>query len=442
MALRLEAALVCACISAGCNAVFGVGDLSYDHAPFASGGSGGGGADGGTGGGAGSGGGPALPCGGFDVIADAFTRDSIAPFWTPTMTGGAVLSQAAGRLRVELGGSLAQSEGAYESVFAYDLTVSRAAIQVLPVDPSAPDVRVFFRVGTSTHAMELSLAEGVLSAALEGSGTPGEIFSTTYEGTEQRYWSLRADGDGLVWETSSDGSTWNELTTASAAPFDPRYVRARFGARAAAVLPATVVVELDDFGGDGLAKTLCPASDLTDDFTDPAMSPAWEFREEQPSCGAAESGGQLVITLSTADATCDYHTARQYDLRGSSVTARLSALPPDAGGLYQLGALLGPGEDIEIGYEADNLYLELDVGAAPDVVAEVFEPGHTWWRLREEDGTVSWETSANGQSWTTRRSAPTPPVGVGAVKLRLQGTAGGVSGSGDITGSFDDFNLP
>src|SRR5690606_976501 len=63
---------------------------------------------------------------------------------------------------------------------------------------------------------------------------------------------------------------------------------------------------------------------------------------------------------------------------------------------------------------------------------------HRWWQLREADGTVYWETSPDGTTWSTFYSEPAP-IAVTALFGYLQ--AGGAGTSADVA-RFDNWNTP
>jgi hypothetical protein len=435
----LFAVALAAVPSFGCNAIFGVGDLAFEPASTAAS-SGGNGAAGGSGGAGGAGGATLGPCGSFDVIADDFD-DSITDSsrWSAVTANGATVTETpSGRLQVSLPIAMPGADGSYESLHAYDLTASRAAVQVVTT-PAPASAQLYFEVQVGTQRMAMRLQAGVLVAALDGSGNPGEILSVTYD-PSQRWWSLRAQGKQLVWETSSDGASWQEFATADASSFDARYAVVRMGARQTATMGAVYTdVELDDFRGDGVPAALCPTSDLTEDFTDSAMSPAWQIQQAFGSCTLAESAGKLVVTLDTSGSVCDYHSTRRYDLRASAVTVQLADVP-DAGGSFQLGVAIDSENDIEIGYGGDdNLYYELETAGISYVSAAVFVPNERWWRIREAAGDLYWEVSTDGATWETRRQLRDPSFPIDALAIRLEAQAGTISAP--VTGAFDNVNL-
>ncbi|MBW2526730.1 MAG: hypothetical protein JRI23_21280 [Deltaproteobacteria bacterium] len=74
-----------------------------------------------------------------------------------------------------------------------------------------------------------------------------------------------------------------------------------------------------------------------------------------------------------------------------------------------------------------------EAGATYDAVE------HRWWRIRERAGTIHFDTSPNGTSWTERTAHPTPTY-AGAVQMRFgAGYFGSVTSPGRAR--FDNANV-
>lgn len=61
-----------------------------------------------------------------------------------------------------------------------------------------------------------------------------------------------------------------------------------------------------------------------------------------------------------------------------------------------------------------------------------------WWRFRETEGTVYWETSPDCLTWTTRHSEATP-ISISALTVRLRAYSDDASPTPAV---FDNLNLP
>jgi hypothetical protein len=125
---------------------------------------------------------------------------------------------------------------------------------------------------------------------------------------------------------------------------------------------------------------------------------------------AVESGGTLVITLSTsADRYVTYTSAGTFNLTGSRVYVEVpQAVTNTAIQRIRFG---GNGNNfIELGKANNNLVFEgrdMMVAIGGDSAA-YNATNHRWWQLRESGGTLFAEVSTNGQSWNVFASISTP----------------------------------
>ncbi|QIJ62552.1 hypothetical protein [Streptomyces sp. JB150] len=149
---------------------------------------------------------------------------------------------------------------------------------------------------------------------------------------------------------------------------------------------------------------------LVDDFNDNVRDPVlWSQSYGDP----VEAGGRARIPCTTGYAA--YRSASIYTLAWSQVAARI--YPPAAGGgasaavsFLVLSDLPGTDAGFLIDRAQGAMGLYLRVGYADGGAAfPVYDPvQHAWVRLREDAGTLRWETSADGLSWTVRRTATAP----------------------------------
>lgn len=156
--------------------------------------------------------------------------------------------------------------------------------------------------------------------------------------------------------------------------------------------------------------------------------------------GPAVSSGRLGIPAATSYP----YIASQvgYDLRASSLTIR--ATPPNplpspslAIGLVPITA--GIGSRLEFGKEGSVFYMR--VAASVTTVAHV--ASHKYMRIRLVTTTVHFETSPDGRTWTSRRTATVDPALYSNVEVRLSaGNWGGLSNATAGTAYFDQLNTP
>lgn len=149
---------------------------------------------------------------------------------------------------------------------------------------------------------------------------------------------------------------------------------------------------------------------LADSFDDGVLDPAvWSQSYGDPT----EASGRLRVPCTAGYAGA--RTASAYTLSWSQVAARV--YPPAAGGATTAACSLLVLSDVggtDAGFLVDRaqgamgLYLRegyADGGA----LFPAYDPvAHAWLRLREDGGSLRWEASPDGRTWTVLRTAATP----------------------------------
>ncbi|MFJ6566225.1 hypothetical protein ACIQNU_02305 [Streptomyces sp. NPDC091292] len=165
------------------------------------------------------------------------------------------------------------------------------------------------------------------------------------------------------------------------------------------------------------------AGKLTDDFADGVVDSA---RWPESYGGVTETGGRARVPCGLDYAA--YASGKAYRLTGSQVLCRLyPATGP--GGVAEawsqvLITTLTAGTDAVIEYNgiAGTLAMSSRVGYFdPDYLAIPYDPvAHAWVRIRESGGSLLWETSPDGVTWTTRRTSVSPGwVSDGTLQVQL-----------------------
>lgn len=159
----------------------------------------------------------------------------------------------------------------------------------------------------------------------------------------------------------------------------------------------------------------------------------------------SETGGRARVAC-TADYSA-YASAAAYTLAGSSVYARV--YPPAAGGAattaYAQVSLLSTVAGTEIGAMvntvAGTLRCQSNVDYWDAAAVEItYDPAaHAYVRISEVGGTLTWATSPDGSTWTTRRTLATPAWAMSATTVELRLEAHRDSGTADVA-EFDNLN--
>jgi len=181
---------------------------------------------------------------------------------------------------------------------------------------------------------------------------------------------------------------------------------------------------------------------LTDTFDDGVVDPVkWVGSYGD----IEEAGGRARVPCTTAFSA--YQSAVVYTLAESQVACRVYA--PAAGGaaVEALAELLvvtsvgGTDGGFSINAVTGQMRLISRVGYADaGEVVLAYDPGaHAWLRLREAAGSLLWDTSTDGATWTTRRTAASPAWTADA---NLSVILAGHRDSGiDDFSEFDNFNV-
>jgi hypothetical protein len=113
----------------------------------------------------------------------------------------------------------------------------------------------------------------------------------------------------------------------------------------------------------------------------------------------------------------------RYDLTASHIGVELAELPTSTG-VVSLNAVasFAPENKIILSREAGNLLMRrIEAGVVSDTTLTYDPVLHRWIRLTHDGTNVLWQTSTNGLTWTTRRTATTT-VDLSSVIISLEAT--------------------
>lgn len=410
-------------------------------------GGGGSGATGGSGGAGGAGGGGAGPCGTPEVLADDFDDGVVTNDWWFGSGPGATLVENGGERVITLPSMQPQSSwSGFSTGRLVRFEGQRVTIEVPTAPNPATTANAFLNVIYDSQnyiAIGVRLGELFVAQYLDDAWT--ELNSLPYDATAHRWWQLREEAGTTYWETSPDGQTWTSHATRQSAQLFPMdLLQIEHGANTEGGEASPGSAHFDNLMGGGPPRhPWCPMGTLSDDFEDGAASRMWSWASfEGGGCQHDETGGQLVLSFDGSAIDCGYVSSQRFDLAGDSLFVEVPSISTSIPTLY---TYFRAEIDSENGYELvltnDLLVPRVEVNgnlmgqAFPD-----YDPAaHRWWRIREDGGTVFWDASADGTSWTElAQAAVTVPVD-GLVVVMGAGVATATPMSGEVR--FDNLNL-
>lgn len=152
----------------------------------------------------------------LEVLSDDFDDDIIdTTKWNVFEAGGADVNETGSRLELVLPDPAdATADADISSVHLYNLTGSYAFMRVEDIPDLATNANAELRIYLdSDNWFRIVFEAGDLYFQRRIGGSNTTIASVTYSSVTHLYWQIREDAGDIIWETSSDGSTWDEQAT-------------------------------------------------------------------------------------------------------------------------------------------------------------------------------------------------------------------------------------
>lgn len=165
-------------------------------------------------------------------------------------------------------------------------------------------------------------------------------------------------------------------------------------------------------------------STLIDNFNDGIVGPEWG----NAYGGVSEPGGRARVPC-VAGQYAGYQTGKVYTLAGSSVYLQVPLAAAVNGGTVEVQTVFAitpdPTQGTNLAFnintvtgtircESNTNYSD---GAATSLTYSATT--HAWLRIRETGGTLYWDTSTDGSTWTNRRTLATPAWVTSSTTLAL-----------------------
>lgn len=380
-------------------------------------------------------------------LRDSFDDNTVDPVKWPNNfnTMGALPTETGGRARVPCDTGFA----GYSSDTIYTLASSSLRCRVFP--PSAgggTEVWAQLLVTSSTSGtdavMEVDVATGELTMAnRSGFSDPGAAV-ITYDPVDHAWLRIREGGGTLFFDTSADGVAW----TSRHSDTSPGWVSDTDIEMQMLAHRDAGTADFAEFDNFNITPSSAVFADLTDDFDDDAVDPVkWPENYNTGSGGLpTETGGRARVPCDTGFAA--YASAPIYRLESSYAFAQ--AFPPPGTEMLEAYCqllILSNVTGTQIVFEVDaatnillmTVHIDFNDEGGRTVPYDPVE--HAWLRVREDGGTLFWETAPDGRQWTVRHSDTAPSwVSDNDLQAQLLAHCAPMVTGGGPTGEFAEFD--
>jgi subtilisin family serine protease len=353
--------------------------------------------------------------------------------------GGSVVEQN-GRVEVTPPAETTGYNG-YFSVTTCDLTNSRMSVQVTPGIIGAYGPETHFTLGDGDDNMLFATSGSNLLFQTTVGGVRQHTY-VPYSATQHRFWRFRHNRttDEVFWETSPDGVAWS-VQRQTARPFSITNLQTRL---LAGKYLATAVVGTTTFDNLWHESNPTPPVAYGDNFDDNLLDARmWKPLYTDSPVTVAEQNQQLELALMPN--TAGYNgliTAAAFDFRDKVMQVEVPQTASQAGWVETFFQLyLDDSNYFTISTSNNSVACDVWVNGVRDRSGSNWD-GSRYWRYRHnvDANTVSFETSANGTTWTTLKTV-NAPFALGSMKARLISGAWGTGNATPGTAVFDNFRI-
>ena len=413
-----------------------------------------GGAGVGGSGGMGQGGQTELDCGAVDLAIDDFEDGMRDPNkWDDYSDSGGSTEEVGGQLVMNVGAS-SSSDAFWETWGFMNLEGRSVSVEMVQPFSMVAAGTIDFEVALdSSNKLILRLTAG---GSLQGhkvvEGGAAQVFNLTYNASSHRYWQFRVTDTVAIWEVSGDGTNYTKLAEEPlSALFGLDNVRVRLELdNNDPLLTDTAIWDNVHAEGPGTG-TWCDVSTFAEDFGANFTDRRWKATGKDSTATIQLVDGQLVLTPNDGqDSDVFYRSSRLFDVTGQGVFVEVveALAAPSTTGLRLINANEWVGFDITgdpdpmgdetmpvlaVRYRTEGNTTTL--GTTPYLPAE-----HRWLRIRDDAGTLVWESSPDGQTWNIEGQQTPNPITMDVMRIEL------ISDATDTTAMpgqaiFDNVNV-
>ena len=335
--------------------------------------------------------------------------------------------------------------GGFFSAPTADLTDSRISVEVVQSTQQYYGIETIFQLTDNATNSYLLFATGGGNFLFQEqtNGVMSRIY-IPYDPAQHRFWRIRHSraNDTIYWESSADGVNWTVRRQMARAFSITNLQVGLYAGKYTATTPTSTAIFDNLWHEPNPISTVAFADDFNDNTLDPA---AWSAPDPSSPTTVSEQNQRLEVTLQPN--TAGYNSvssAAPFDFSNKTVQVEV-AQPISMGGWVE--------NFFELVQDSNNYYL-IDVGAGSIVFDSItngvrdrtlgnFNPTtQRFWRYRHDAaaGTVNFEASPDGITWTTYKSiAPTFPLT--GVRALLGAGAWGTGNGAPGTAVYDNFRV-
>ena len=290
----------------------------------------------------------------------------------------------------------------YISTNFFDLSESRFFARCTQTVNEETVAANFIQVAylNDTYGLEVIFENGRLLMRHNISGVRTTLANVEYDPKIHRYWGIRGSGGVVYWETSKDGINW-DVQYEEADPFDVSGVLLSLGAGSWKAETNPESAKFDNVN-------LLPVSEFKDSFNDNNISTLKWTEFEAGSALITEQNRRLEVDFpasSTSSTDGDLTSVPRLDLSESSGIIEVIEMPNAATNALGIFRIYTDNDNyFQWLYEAGTLYAQRRKAAVTDTITSFSfsATDHRWLKIAESGGTVTWYTSLDGKTWTSK----------------------------------------
>lgn len=344
----------------------------------------------------------------LSTLVDDFNSASLN---TTQWTVSAGVSQRAGKLSIPMNLNLGANnfDGVW-SISTFDFKDSQLSAQFTFVPGTVGTERVvYFEVDLAPHDGTNRLGIEVFKGNLGFRANLGGNFTMTqigYHTPTHLWWRIRETSGVFLWETSQDGIVWVSHRNITHTLSNTTLAAAR-GQITGAYWNTQPPVDAIQVNNINTRPDTTAVSSVTDSFpsTTGLNTATWDSTVGSPTTSAGKALLPCVTNADSAGWTA-LSTRRDFTLQNSQFSLE-AGVPLNWGSRILAMRLVVPSNDNRVSLYNDGNQLvcrSVYNGGVSDTSIARSATEHRWWRIREASGTMYWETSPDGLSWTVRRS--------------------------------------